>query len=401
MTSSPKPQIASPIGLPQFPITVLLVDDQLIIGEAVRRMIADEGDITFHFCNDPARAIETARNVRPTVILQDLVMPDVDGMMLVKFYRADPALRDTPLIVLSSKEEPVVKAEAFACGANDYLVKLPDKIELLARIRYHSNSYIRLLERNEAYAALAENRQRLADEMAAAAQYLKSLFPQPTREPVAVDWRFVPSADLGGDAFGYEWLDGDHLSLYIFDVTGHGLSSALLSVSIMNVLRSRSLPHTDFRDPAQVLSGLNDAFPGEAHGDKFFTIWYGVYRRTTGTLRWAGGGHPASLLFSGSNASAPVQLESDGVVMGMMQGVEFPASELAVPAGSRLYLYTDGCHEIHLPNGGLWPFDDFVAFMSQPVPPSSSIMDGLLDHVRRLSGTGVLLDDFSIVEATF
>jgi sigma-B regulation protein RsbU (phosphoserine phosphatase) len=87
--------------------------------------------------------------------------------------------------------------------------------------------------------------------------------------------------------------------------------------------------------------------------------------------------------------------------MGMMPGVEFPASEVPVPVGSRLYLYTDGCHEIHLPAGGLWPFDDFVAFMSQPTPPSISIMDSLLDHVRRLSGTGVLHDDFSIVEARF
>lgn len=328
-------------------------------------------------------------------------MPDVSGMTLVKSYRADPALRDTPLIVLSSKEEPVVKAEAFASGANDYIVKLPDKIELLARIRYHSNSYIRLLERNEAYAALAENRQRLADEMAAAAQYLTSLFPQPTREPVAIDWRFVPSADLGGDAFGYDWLDGDHLSLYIFDVTGHGLASALLSVSIMNVLRSRSLPHTDFRDPTQVLSGLNDAFPGEAYGDKFFTIWYGVYRRTKGTLRWSGGGHPPSLLFPDATGIAPVQLQSDGIVMGMMPGAEFPTSELPVPAGSRLYLYTDGCHEIHLPNGGLWPFDDFLAFMTQPAPATTSLMDGLREHVKRLSGSGVLHDDFSIVEATF
>jgi sigma-B regulation protein RsbU (phosphoserine phosphatase) len=73
--------------------------------------------------------------VQPTVILQDLVMPDIDGLQLVKFFRANKATREVPMIVLSSKEEPAIKAQAFALGANDYQVKLPDKLELIARIR--------------------------------------------------------------------------------------------------------------------------------------------------------------------------------------------------------------------------------------------------------------------------
>ena len=97
-------------------------------------------------------------------------MPDIDGLTLVKFFRANPATADTPMIVLSSKEEAVTKAEAFAAGANDYLVKLPDKVELLARIRYHSRGYVNLLERNAAYRELAEGRKRLADEIAAGVQ---------------------------------------------------------------------------------------------------------------------------------------------------------------------------------------------------------------------------------------
>ena len=134
--------------LPGRAPTVLLIDDQAIVGEAVRRMLAPEADIQFHFCQDPTKALETANALQPTVILQDLVMPDVDGLMLVKFFRANPATRQTPMIVLSSKEEPVVKAQAFALGANDYLVKLPDRVELVARVRYHSRGYVALLERN-------------------------------------------------------------------------------------------------------------------------------------------------------------------------------------------------------------------------------------------------------------
>lgn len=135
-------------------ITVLLIDDQRIIGEAVRRMLADEPDISFHYLSDPTKALETAASVQPTVILQDLVMPQVDGLELVTLFRQHAATREMPLVVLSTKEEPIIKAEAFARGANDYIVKLPDKLELLARIRYHSRGYISQLERNEALAKL-------------------------------------------------------------------------------------------------------------------------------------------------------------------------------------------------------------------------------------------------------
>src|SRR5207249_201590 len=158
-------------------VTVLLVDDQPIVGESVRRMLAAEPDIAFYFCQDPTKPIETANTVQPTVILQDLVMPDVDGLQLLKFYRANKATRLTPLIVLSSKEEPVIKAQAFALGANDYLVKLPDKVELIARIRYHSRGYMNLLERDEAYRRLEESQRQLAEELAQAARYVESLFP--------------------------------------------------------------------------------------------------------------------------------------------------------------------------------------------------------------------------------
>jgi two-component system chemotaxis family response regulator WspR len=142
---------------------VLLVDDQAMIGEAVRRGLAHEENIDFHFCADPHQAIAQAVRIKPTVILQDLVMPGLDGLTLVREYRSHPATKDIPIIVLSTKEDPLVKSAAFAAGANDYLVKLPDNIELVARIRYHSRSYLTLLQRDEAYRALRVSQQQLLD----------------------------------------------------------------------------------------------------------------------------------------------------------------------------------------------------------------------------------------------
>ena len=141
--------------MPAARTKVLLVDDQALIGEAVRRMVATDPAITFRFCSEGSKAIDAARDFDPTVILQDLVMPDADGLALLEAYRRDDRLRDVPVIVLSAKEEASTKAEAFARGASDYLVKLPDPVELLARLHHHSAGFIAERERQRAFAELA------------------------------------------------------------------------------------------------------------------------------------------------------------------------------------------------------------------------------------------------------
>ncbi|MBL1197903.1 MAG: response regulator [Nostoc sp. GBBB01] len=137
----------TPQGVPFIPdlktstVRLLLIDDQVIISEAFRRMIGTETDIFLHYTSNPTHAIQDAIAIAPTVIFLDMVMPDMDGLMLLRWFRSHPVTRDVPIVMLSSKEEAKLKAEAFAEGANDYLIKLPDPIELIARIRYHSKAY--------------------------------------------------------------------------------------------------------------------------------------------------------------------------------------------------------------------------------------------------------------------
>jgi two-component system, chemotaxis family, response regulator WspR len=145
----------------KYRVMVLLVDDQVLICEAVRRSLADEVDIQFHCCTNPLEAIRVAEEIKPTVILQDLVMPGVDGLDLVARYREHAALATVPVIVLSAKDEAATKSAAFHAGANDYLVKLPDRVELIARLRYHSRAYVDHVERDSAYAALRESQRLL------------------------------------------------------------------------------------------------------------------------------------------------------------------------------------------------------------------------------------------------
>ena len=161
--STNEPVGTTPAPTAEYAIKVLLVDDQLLVGEAVRRALLLEPRMEFRYCANPMEAIKVAKEFKPTVILQDLVMPNVNGLDLVRQYRADEATMATPIIVLSSKGESIVKSDAFQAGANDYLVKLPDQIELIARIRYHSMAYVNQLQRDEAYRALRESQQQLME----------------------------------------------------------------------------------------------------------------------------------------------------------------------------------------------------------------------------------------------
>ncbi|BEV16349.1 diguanylate cyclase [Herbaspirillum sp. DW155] len=200
-------------GLPadDYKIMVLLVDDQAMVGEAIRRALLKEEHIDFHFCTRADEALAVAEKTRPTVILQDLVMPGVDGMSLVRQYRASPVLANVPIIVLSSRDDPEVKRDAFAGGANDYMVKLPDVIELVARLRYHSRSYINLLQRDEAYRALRESQQQLQ----------KTNF-ELQRLTNTDGLTGIANRRYFDDYLGAEWRrarrDGLHLSLLLIDV---------------------------------------------------------------------------------------------------------------------------------------------------------------------------------------
>ncbi len=377
----------------QAAIKVLMVDDQAMVCEAVRRMLAEEEGIEFHSLTDPTKAIETAMEIKPTVILQDLVMPDVDGLTLVKFFRAKPELKEVPMIVLSSKEEAETKKKAFELGANDYMVKLPDPMEVIARIRYHSKGYTNLLQRNAAQAALQA-------ELDEAARYVQSLFPEKIDEAVVkTDWVFISSTDLAGDSFGYYWLDDDTFIIYLLDVCGHGVGAALHSVSALNVLRSRTLPGVDFKDPGAVLSGLNDAFDMDKHNQMYFTMWYGVYSKSTRQLKFASGGHPPAVLVrDGSHQT----LATPGMVIGGMPGVPFPSDEVTLQPNDLLYVFSDGVYEVdYADREGMMTEEEFAVQLEKPADAGQTKVDSMVAFVRKAQGKDAFEDDYSLMEIAF
>jgi sigma-B regulation protein RsbU (phosphoserine phosphatase) len=248
-------------------------------------------------------------------------------------------------------------------------------------------------------AALETAHTQLQDQLAEAARYMRSLLPDPMSQPFHADWRYVPSEALGGDALGYHWIDSDHFALYLLDVCGHGVGPSLLSVAVLQMLRSASLPGIDFRHPTQVLSALNRTYQMQNDKDLYFTLWYGVYQPATRTLEYGCAGHPAALLMAPDGA-AVTPLKTKGVAIGLAEGVIYERGQVTVPTGSRLYLISDGTFEVQKPDGTLLASRELTEFLRQ-ARPGSLEMDDWLEHLRQLRGAPVLEDDFSMARFDF
>lgn len=234
-----------------------------------------------------------------------------------------------------------------------------------------------------------------------ASRYVQSLLPTPLRSRhVSADWYFQPSARLGGDAFGYQALDDARLAGYMIDVCGHGAGSAMHSVSVLNVLRQRALPDTDFSQPAQVLRRLNDMFPMDSHGGLYFTLWYGVYDAPSRTLSYASAGHhPAYLRAPEGDDLQALQVRNPPV--GMVDGIDMQQQQVTVAPGSRLYAFSDGAFEFVDKQGCQRGLADFLSLLVQPAAPPLTEPERLYRRVRELSQASALDDDFSALVVTF
>ncbi|MGA8164015.1 MAG: SpoIIE family protein phosphatase [Waddliaceae bacterium] len=385
--------------LRSFSSKVLLVDDQKIIGKALNRMLKDAKGISFFFCSDPSEAIDTANAIFPTVILLDLIMPDIDGLTLLRYFRVNPITRDVPILILSGREDPETKALAFAQGANDYLIKLPEKVELIARIRYHSAAYVRLLERNQAYSRLEDSKDLLKKELQEAADFVYSMLPNPTVRPFRISWEFIPSESLGGDAFGYHWIDNDHLAVYLLDVCGHGVGAALLSVSILTILRFQQLVNVNFLNPKEVLQELSRVFLMREQNYSFFTLWYGVFSRSHRELVFSNGGHPPAILITGNSeeTSKLEELSSQGPVIGLNPDIPYMNQVCKIKAYNQLFIFSDGVYEIEKKIDEFMDIDEFIEVVKKAALEEDDAIKYLLNYTKEIGIKESFEDDYSMI----
>jgi PAS domain S-box-containing protein len=233
-----------------------------------------------------------------------------------------------------------------------------------------------------------------------ASRYVNSLLPDEIDHPqLKIHWKIIPSAKLGGDSFGYHWIDEEHLALYMMDVTGHGVGAALHCVSALNMLKFETLADTDFRKPEEVLHGLNQVFQMSAHNSLFITMWYLVYNRNSKVMTYAGAGHPPLIIIN--SKGIPETISSENVMIGVDKGIRYQSGSYAIEGKTEAYIYTDGAYEAELASGKMWKVGDLVKFLLKSRDPSAHEMELLYNSLVDLNEGQILEDDFTIMKIEF
>jgi sigma-B regulation protein RsbU (phosphoserine phosphatase) len=381
---------------------ILVVDDQPENRDVLVKHLERQGHRTSQAEDGPNALARLSREAFDLVLL-DVDMPEMEGYLVLERMKADPQLQHLPVIMISAVDEIETVVRCIEAGAEDFLPKPFDPTLLRARIEASlEKKFLRDQERSHLH-RIEETQKRLANELLEAARYVVSTLPPPMPEPLRISWAYEPSTELGGDSFGYHWIDENHLAIYLLDVCGHGVGAALLSVAAINVIRSAGLRNTDFLDPGQVLSSLNEAFQMENHHNMFFTIWYGVYNLAARSIRHASGGHPAALLLKSDISGADVfeELRCPGMLVGAMPSVCYNSATTLVPENSRLFVFCDGAYEIGRPDGTRLDFDsDFLPYLLKN-GRSPNIPEKVLSWVRSVHGSETLADDFSFLAIDF
>lgn len=248
---------------------------------------------------------------------------------------------------------------------------------------------------------LLRTEQNLAKELAEAAEYVKKLLPAPMEGEVAIDWVFYPSLHLGGDAFGYHWIENGDLLLYLIDACGHGVGPALLSVSVINLLKAHGVG-VDLGNPGEVLTVLNKWFPMEQQHGLYFTMWLGVYRPTERRLTFASGGHPPAILRRVDGRMDQLETE-DGPPVGMVdREITFGQDSIIIEGKDTLYIFSDGAYELPLANNRVMQLDAFEEIIrSFATPPSPRLLHERLREICAASGVASFPDDLSIMRIQF
>ncbi len=374
---------------------ILVVDDIVKNLQVIGNSLVETGyDISVAF--NGLQAIDTAKLIKPDLILLDVMMPQVDGFEVCRRLKELEETKNIPIIFLTAKNETEDIIRAFELGGVDYITKPFHKAEILARIKTHLDLKFAREELEKKANEMAIINYRLKKELVIAGQFFKSLLPEEiSYGPLTTSYKYVPTDKLGGDALGYFKIDENNFIFYLLDVCGHGISSALFSSSVLNILRFQNLPDVDFKEPSQVFNGLNKIFQMNKHHGMYFTIWYGVFNLDTNELQFASAGHHPALLMNGTNKYD--KLSGANFIIGGLQNYNFKTEKRKIANGSKIYIFSDGVYDAKLPDGSNMTIEDLGKKLIDE-KDSNGELDNLYDYVRNLNNGKSLKDDFTIMK---
>ena len=371
---------------------ILIIEDDILLRKILKNMLQIQNYQVIEASNG-YEGLSKIQLHSPSLILCDWELPGIDGLTVCREVKSDPNFSNIYFILLTARSSTQYQVQGLDSGADDFLTKPIDIEELSARIRAGLRVHYALKEQQRLTKVLEAD-------ISEAADYLESLMPPPMLGEIEIQSQFLPSRQLGGDCFDYRWLDRDWLVMYLLDVSGHGLGSALLSVSVQNILRNQVLPNVNFYQPGLVLTALNETFSFEDSG-RYFTIWYGVFDRQRRSLFYASAGHPPAILFSKNNSNSnPKRLGIPSVPIGIMPETRYTSQCCKIDLDSTLYLFSDGVYEIEKSDESMWSLDDWVSFLSDHYSDSLT-PEQLVQKVQELITTKEFDDDCSLLKIQF
>ena len=245
--------------------------------------------------------------------------------------------------------------------------------------------------------ALVEAQKKLELEFSDAAKYVRSMLPPPLDGDVIIDWQFHPSTHLGGDGLGYRRIDEDRIAFYVLDVTGHGLGSALLAVTALELLRNRNpASQINFARPSMVLDRLNRTFQMKDHSGKFFSAWYGVYSKSARTITYSNAGHPPPLLLTHQGGGTELsRTDACASVLGVTTAIAIPEITIPFEPSSELLLFTDGLYELLGEKSGRGSYDEFVGHLQGEI--KTSAWDAMLAWLKHAHHHSLIDDDVTML----
>ncbi len=363
---------------------VLVVDDNRIVRDMLKRHIAAMAGIEIVEAGDGQRAVEIVRQAAPDIILMDLMMPGMDGIEAIRRIREEPENADIPILFLSTETDRGKWVEAFEAGANDFVQKPYEKRELLARMDTHLR-LAALTRELRMKNALLEREQYLAGHVQS--QLLPQRLEFPGFEANAV---YQAQEQIGGDFYD-AWDDGDTVRIVMADISGHGASAALLMAVCKGLLYSLA---TSRPDPEDMVAELNRLLYDMLSGgdlDMYVTLVFAAISRKTDTLRFLSAGHaPAYVL-----GASVVALGSTGPGLGFHQDFTWRTVTVPFPPGTTLFLLTDGVTELRSPSGEFFGEKRLEQLLSPGIPPRE-LIGRIIDHALPFC-KGRLTDDLAML----
>ncbi len=236
-----------------------------------------------------------------------------------------------------------------------------------------------------------------AREMATASKIQQSLLPDvpPDMRGVRMACRSIPAHVVGGDYYDFFRWDESSLDLVIADVSGHNLGSALIMVETRSVLRAHAFRSGNAGDALAVLNEL--LYDDLTRAELFISMFYAKFSAETRFLTYANGGHnPPLLLRCGQQGY--LGLDADGMILGVLKGIEFEEKNILLREGDVLTFYTDGITESQNHSGELFGVERlYEALYAYRGAPPEEIIEGVLKRVHEFSAHKKLQDDVSLV----